>query len=103
MDDRLKLKSCYPICVKNSLVVVSVGTPNTITRYDGLKNMAMLRTTALQPMENEQEIWMFGLTAFRNRFVLFTGGWHKLSENRSPLVGVYVLDSVSGQWLSDPV
>ena len=46
-DDRFKLASGYPIVVNNSLVVLSTGVPNTVTRYDNLRDLDMLTTTQL--------------------------------------------------------
>ena len=45
---------------------------------------------------------MFALTAIKSRFVLFTGGYQKISEDHSALLSVYLLDTVSGQWLANP-
>ena len=46
-DERFKLALSYPIVVNNSLVVLSTGVPNTVTRYDNLNDPDMLTTTEL--------------------------------------------------------
>ena len=51
-------------------------------------------------MQNEQEIAMFTLTTFWNRFVLFSGGQYRKQLSQGALKNVYLLDTVSGQWLN---
>ena len=99
-DQRFKLQSSYPIVVGKSLVVLSTGVPNTVTRYDNLNNLETLETTLLHQMRNDQEIAMFTLTTFWNRFVLFSGGQYRKQLSQGALKSVYLLDTVTGQWLN---
>ena len=60
----------------------------------------MLRVSELEPMSNEEEIWSFILTPFKDRFMLFTGGHQK--NDRIPIAATHLLDIITGRWLKSP-
>ena len=63
--------------VNRSLIVVKVGKPSAVIKYDNLDNLSKLTSRELEPLTNVDEIWGFSLAAIKNRFLLLTGGYKK--------------------------
>ena len=100
-SDRFHWQACSTTMVGRSLIMVKASKPNTVTKYDNLKNLKMLRECELEPMANEEEVWCFILTPFKDRFMLFTGGAH-LKTDLVPMPSTHLLDITTGKWLKSP-